>query len=197
MKAAGVFALTGGAASGKSTVAAMLRKKGVRVLDADALTRTLYEPGSPILGSIEKIFGTTDKSKIREIVFKDVEKRKRLEALLHPVIQSLSQKFFELERQRGYNGPIFYEASLIFEAGRENDFEGILWVTCPESLQLERLMTGRGISEALSRAILASQTYGQDSKIDEARRKKCRWIVDTSTSIEETEKQVDRILAEL
>src|SRR5690606_18150449 len=119
-----IWGLTGGIASGKSTVARIFAENGIGVLDADALTRELSAPGGAAHAAIEKRFGTADRSRLREMVFRDPQARKDLEGILHPLIRLESERRIRdalSERMaKGERLPLrmIYEATLLVETGR-------------------------------------------------------------------------------
>jgi dephospho-CoA kinase len=158
-------ALTGGVATGKSTVAALVRRAGVVVIDADELARQVTAPGTPGLAAVAATFGQDlvtaagelDRKRLGALVFAAPEKRRQLEALLHPRIrEALGERLTALglvDRPR----PFVYEAALIYEAGRAGEFRAVWATDCPRPVQLERLMKRNGIDAAAAERIVASQ----------------------------------------
>jgi dephospho-CoA kinase len=154
-------ALTGGIASGKSTVADLFAALGVPVIDTDLIARQVVEPGQPALAAVVEAFGAgmlgpdgrIDRRRLRELIFADVAARRRLEAILHPAIRT------ELERQsRAAGGP--YQVlviPLLAEGGRRYHVDRVLVVDAPEALQVERLMRRDGVSREQAAAALAAQ----------------------------------------
>ena len=157
--------LTGGIASGKSTVASLFASLGVPVLDTDQIARDVVEPGQPALAQVIASFGDAvlapdgrlDRRALRATVFADPAARARLEAILHPVIRA------ELARRsRDAGGPYqVWVIPLLVEGGRTDDVDRVLVVDCPVDLQLARLRARDGESEASARAILAVQASRQ------------------------------------
>ena len=157
--------LTGGIASGKSTVAQRFADLGVPVIDTDDIARDVVAPGQPLLSELAATFGkellqvngTLDRRALRQIVFADPAARLRLESLLHPVIRA------ELAaRSAAAGGP--YQVlviPLLVEGGRKIDVDRILLVDCPEDLQIARVLKRDQSSEAEARAILAAQSSRQ------------------------------------
>src|SRR5712664_1702120 len=146
--------LTGGIASGKSAVAAMLREMGFAVLDADSLAHRLIEPGQPAYNEVLQEFGQAvlaadgrvDRAKLAAIVFADRAKLDRLNAMVHPrVAAALVHQFDEWERN-GVRDAAFVEAALIVEAGIHKKLDGLVVAWCAPAQQLERLRA-RGLSE--------------------------------------------------
>jgi dephospho-CoA kinase len=158
-----VFGLTGGLGSGKSTVAAHYRRRGLPVIDADALAREVVAPGSPGLAEIVREFGAEvlqgaalDRPKLAALVFGDPAARQRLEHITHPRIQALRDARL---RELGARGePLAcYEVPLLFEKGLEATLRPVVVVSVPEALQIERAQQRDRASEAMTRARLAAQ----------------------------------------
>jgi dephospho-CoA kinase len=159
-----VIGLTGGIASGKSSIAKILRSLGAAVIDADLIARQIVVPGSPALEEIRATFGEEfitpqgelDRKKMGALVFSDLSAREKLNFITHPrIAQKMSD---EAERARGEQNPAaFLEAALLFEAGWHEGLDGVWVVAIPESVQLERLMRRDGYTEEQARIRLASQ----------------------------------------
>lgn len=154
-------ALTGGIASGKSTVADHFRALGVPVIDTDVIAREVVEPGQPALAAITAAFGPEvldaegrlDRRRMRAQIFADPDARRRLEAILHPAIRA------EMERQSRAAGGAYQVLviPLLAEGGRRDHVDRVLLVDVPEALQVERLMTRDGVSREQAQASLAAQ----------------------------------------
>jgi dephospho-CoA kinase len=167
MAAVVVVGLTGGIATGKSTAAAALARRGAPVLRADDLAREVVRPGTPVLEAIREAFGpevllpdgSLDRAAMARRVFSDPEARRRLEALTHPAIRARAEAWIGEARRRGAPA-VVYEVPLLFEVGLHRPGGGIdrIWVVAarPE-VQLERLMRRDGLAEAEARARLAAQ----------------------------------------
>jgi len=154
-------ALTGGIASGKSTVAGLFGALGVPIIDTDVLAREVVAPGSPGLASVVARFGAQilddagglDRARLRSIVFADPQARRDLEALLHPLIRARTA-----ERSRAAGGAYqLVVVPLLIETGTAGDYDRVLAVDCEPATQIARLMLRDGASEADARAILAAQ----------------------------------------
>ncbi len=191
--------LTGGIASGKSTVASLLRNRDYLVLDADVLSRELLEPGQDAYKEVVREFGEgillspggpVDRKKLGAIVFADAAKRGRLEAIIHPRIREITAKWFASLDRPGGPDMAFEDAALILEAGLKTAFDRVIVCWCKPEQQLERLLE-RGMSEEDARQRIAAQM-----PMDE-KRKLADEVIDCSGSIEETERQVDAALARL
>jgi dephospho-CoA kinase len=183
--------LTGGIASGKSAVAAILRELGFHVLDADSLAHQLIEPGQPAYEELLREFGPSildssgriDRAKLGAIVFADRAKLGRLNAIVHPrVAEAVSRQFDEWERN-GTRDAAFVEAALLIEAGMDKQLDGLVIAWCKPEQQIERLVA-RGLSEAEARRRIAAQ-LSVEEKLRHATEK-----IDCSGSLEETRRQV-------
>ena len=190
--------LTGGIASGKSTVAALLRERDYLVLDADSLSRELLEPGQAAYNEVVKEFGegilgpggAVNRPKLGAIVFSDAQKRARLNAILHPRIQDISAKWFTALDRPGGPDMAFEDAALILEAGAKKNLDLIVVCWCRPEQQLQRLEQ-RGLSAEDAKLRIAAQM-----PIDE-KRKLADEVIDCSGSMEETGKQLDAALARM
>jgi dephospho-CoA kinase len=157
--------LTGGIATGKSTVNALLASPSVRVVDADALAREVVEPGTPAYKQIVAEFGPEvlqpdgqlDRARLGEIVFPDAAKRKRLEAITHPAIRARFEKIMADLERAGFDGILIWDASLLVESGGMKNMDRVVVVTTDPATQLRRLTERDGSSEAAARARTASQ----------------------------------------
>jgi dephospho-CoA kinase len=154
-------ALTGGIASGKSTVAELFAALGVPVIDTDVIAREVVEPGQPALAEVVAAFGSDildasgriDRPHMRQRIFADPDARRRLESILHPAIRA------EMARQSlAAGGP--YQVlviPLLAEGGRRDHVDRVLLVDAPEELQVQRLMTRDGVTRAQAEASLRAQ----------------------------------------
>jgi dephospho-CoA kinase len=190
--------LTGGIASGKSAVAAMLRELGFSVLDADALAHKLIEPGQPAYEQVLREFGPSiidgqarvDRVKLGALVFADSAKLARLNAIVHPrVADAVSRQFDEWQRL-GTRDAAFVEAALVVEAGLHKHLDGLVVARCRPEQQLERL-AGRGMREDEARRRIAAQMPVEE-KLRYATEK-----IDCSGTLDETRQQVEALAAKL
>lgn len=160
------IALTGGIASGKSTVAAMLAELGAAIIDSDAIARDLTAPGGAAIAPIRAAFGeetidaqgALDRARMRARVFGDPQERRRLEAILHPMIAARSE---ELARAAGGRHPVVvFDIPLLVETAAAQPgarFDRVLVVDCPPSRQLELARRRGAMPEAEVRAAMAAQ----------------------------------------
>jgi dephospho-CoA kinase len=186
-----LVALTGGIATGKSTVAEMLQELGARLVDADQLARQAVAPGSEGLRAVVARFGPEmltkdgqlDRKRLAELVFRNPRERAALEAIVHPIVAELSRE--AIRAAAGAGAPlIVYDIPLLFEVGRAGEFSTIVLAYLRPELQLKRLMERSGLSEPEARARIAAQMPIDD---------KCElatWVVDNSGTREQTRSQV-------
>jgi dephospho-CoA kinase len=186
-KLSNVWGLTGGIASGKSTVARIFSELGIPVVDADQVARQLAAKGGAAHLPILDRFGTTDRSSLREIVFSDPQARKDLEAILHPLIKA------ESERQLQKLGPgvVLYEAALLVETGRYKDFRGLIVVDAPREQRKQRLIERDHCSPELAEKILLAQSS------DENRRAAATFVLENSGTEQELRAKIELLAQEL
>jgi len=188
-----LIGLTGGAGSGKSTVAGMLRELGATVLDADQAAHTVYESGSLGFDMIEREFGPeyvhddrVDRARLGELVFKDADARQRLNAIVHPLVREWMAARTADALIHGA-AVVVQDVPLLFENGLEGIYSAVVLVYVPEAVQLQRLVEGRGLSEERARSIIAAQM-----PIEE-KRGRAQHVIDNSGSREETQAQVRKL----
>jgi dephospho-CoA kinase len=190
-----ILGVTGNIASGKSTVAKELARRGAAVLDADQLAREVVESGSSVLKKLVKLFGTEilqqdgnlDRDRLGQMVFADVKVRAMLNQIMHPEIAKKS-----VERlQKLKNNPdlplIVYEAPLLFEVGAENRVDKVLVVKIAPEEQLKRLMSRDRLGEKSAQQRIVSQMT-QQQKLERA-----DYIIDNSGSVAEMQQQIDAL----
>jgi dephospho-CoA kinase len=192
------WGLTGGIASGKSTVAAMLREEGFAVVEADRIAHQLIERGGGAYAEVAELFGeavlnvdgSINRGRVAAIVFNNPEKLKQLNEIVHPkVALELRRQFEELEKSTRY--PVaFVEAALIFEAGLDKILDGVVVAWCQPEQQVARLIE-RGMSEAEARKRMAAQMPVEE-KLAMAAEK-----IDCSGTVEETRRQVKELAGQL
>lgn len=190
-----VFGLTGGIASGKSTVAGRLRARGVPVIDADELAREVVAPGTDGLRAIVEAFGTgvlgpggaLDRKALARVAFSDVAARKTLEGITHPRITRLALERAQ-ELARAGEPLACYEAALIVENGMADAFRPLVVVACPEDVQVARVRARDGASaeDALAR-IRAQKPLSEKVAVADH-------VIDTSGSMEASAKRTEEVL---
>jgi dephospho-CoA kinase len=192
------IAITGGAGTGKSSVARMFKDLGAEVLDADQAAREAVAVGQPAWEELRRLYGadffnhdgTLNRSRLAARVFGNPEERRDLEALIHPlVVQEIMARVAELEA-RGVK-LVLVEVPLLFETGREPAFDRVIVVAAPEAVQIRRLKGRDHRGEAEIRGILKAQWPLQD-KVARA-----DYVVDNGGSRRLTERQVKNIWGEL
>lgn len=154
--------LTGGIASGKSTVSTMLGELGAVVIDADALAREVVERGTPGLDAVVAEFGPAlltpegdlDRAAMGSLVFGDVAARKRLEAIVHPLV---FERMVALEQAAGDDDLVVHDIPLLAEGGRADTFDAVIVVDCPPELQIARMVSDRGWSREDAESRIAAQ----------------------------------------
>jgi len=187
-----IIGLTGGIASGKSTVSALLVSKGARLVDADVIAREVMLPGHEVLAAAVKQFGseilspdgTLNRGKLGDIVFQDPAALQALNNLTHPAIRrEIKERMNSMEEEDPKKLTIV-DIPLLFESGLENMFHEILVVYVPREVQIARLMERNGLSLEQAEARLNAQ-------LDiEAKRNKADYIIDNSGELAHTEQQV-------
>lgn len=183
--------LTGGIGSGKSAVASRLADLGAAVVDADAVAREVVAVGTPGLASVVAAFGpgvlaadgSLDRPALGRIVFAEVEARRRLEAITHPLIGARSGELIAAAQASGA-AVLVHDVPLLVESGLAGSFDAVVVVEAPLALRLARLRA-RGLTEDEVRSRIASQAT------DEQRRAVATHLVDNSGSLEELGRQVE------
>jgi len=191
--------LTGGVACGKSTVSAMFRELGARIIDADVLAREALEPGRPAYKDTVCIFGKRilgsdgriDRKALAGIVFGDPAKRSMLEAVVHPRVFEEEERIYDEMAVSDPHRLIIFDAALICETGADKRLDRLVVVWCRPETQLKRLIGKSGMSK--EDAILRLQAQ---MPIDE-KRKHATHVVDNDGGMEDTRAQVERIYREL
>ena len=186
--------LTGGIASGKSTVAGFFAELGAGVIDTDHVAREVVAPGEPGLAAVSEAFGPDvisssgelDRRALRALVFANSDERRRLEAILHPLIRART-----LEKLDRLDAPYaLVVVPLLFETGFESLVDRVAVVDCPRDVQLERLLARDGIDEAQAEAMLSAQ-------IDSATRlARADDVIDNSGDRERTRERVRELHAQ-
>jgi dephospho-CoA kinase len=190
-------ALTGGIATGKSYVREQFERHGVPTIDADVLAREAVAPGTPGLAAVVERFGpeilaangSLDRQKLASVVFADTDARLELEAIIHPEVRRATDRQFDRLDPATHPFAIA-DIPLLYEVGRDRDFDTVIVVACQPETQLRRIME-RGISEAEARQRLAAQL-----PIEEKARR-ADYVIRTDGTFEETDRQVKDVLAKL
>jgi dephospho-CoA kinase len=188
--------LTGGIASGKTAVAAMLRELGFQVFDADVTSHKLMEPGQPAHDEILQTFGAEfadssghiNRAKLGAAVFSDPAKLARLNAILHPRVEQAMLHQLEAWQHSGIRDAAFVEAALLVEAGFTKNLDGLVVAWCQPEQQLNRLRS-RGMTEPEARQRIKAQMPVEE-KLRHA-----TYSINCSGSLEETRAQVQALAA--
>ena len=192
-----VLGLTGSVGMGKSTAAAMLRRLGVPVHDADATVHDLMTPGGAAVAAVAKVFpdtrrkdGGIDRVALGRRVFADGKALQRLERILHPLVRRSQQRFLAAARARR-EPLVVLDVPLLFEGGGEARCDKVLVVSAPPAVQRARVMARPGMTEARFRAILAKQTP------DREKRRRADYVVPSGLGRALTFRTLKRIVREL
>jgi dephospho-CoA kinase len=185
--------LTGGLASGKSTVAAHLSALGAAVFDADRIVADLYRPGGPGEAVAAQIFGTevldprgaVDRTSLARIVFADPEKRHALESRIHPMVGAEIERLFEEARTEGARVAVA-EASQLLEAATENRYDRVLLVVAPEEERIGR-WSRKGGDPDDARRRMAAQISPQEA------RRRATDVLSNDGSLEELKEKVEAL----
>lgn len=188
--------LTGGVASGKSTVSAILRELGAVVIDADQLAREVVAAGTPGLAAVVAEFGPgvltaegeLDRPALGAIVFADEEARRRLEAILHPLIRARSA---ELEATAGADAVVVHDIPLLAETGQAGTFDAVVVVDVPVETQVERMVRLRGMTREDALARIAAQATR------EQRLAVATHVIDNTGTLEDLRERVTEVFEEL
>ncbi|MCI2958538.1 dephospho-CoA kinase [Agromyces atrinae] len=193
-----VIALTGGIASGKSTVARRLVEHGAVLIDSDVLARRVVEPGTPGLAAIREAFGpevlrpdrTLDREALGARIFHDDEARRTLNAIVHPAVKELGARLRAEAVEANPAAIVVHDIPLLVEAGRADEpFDLIIVTEAPKKTRIARLVDERGLDVAHADARVEAQAS------DEERRAIADVVIDTSGSIAKTMSQVDAVWA--
>jgi dephospho-CoA kinase len=188
--------LTGGIASGKSTVSAMLADLGAVVIDADQLAREVVAKGTPGLARVVDAFGPEvltpdgelDRPVVARIVFDDEEKRKVLEGIVHPLV---FERYAELEDSAPGDAVVVHDIPLLAESGRADTFDAVVVVETPAEVQLERMLRDRGWSREEAESRIAAQAT------PEQRRAIATYLIENTGTREDLRRRVAEVFEQL
>lgn len=192
-------ALTGGIASGKSTVAAMFKELGARIIDTDELARRAVQKGTDTLVEIVWCFGPgilgpdgeLDRAALRRIIFNDPRARKQLNAMVHPVVQKMvADELARLEREAP-GAVVLVDVPLLYEVGWDKGFDTVILVYATAGQQALRLAQRDGVSIDQAQAALKAQM-----PIDQ-KKQRAQFLVDNTRGLAETQKEVGDLWARL
>ncbi|HET7195486.1 MAG TPA: dephospho-CoA kinase [Nocardioides sp.] len=188
--------LTGGVASGKSTVSAILDDLGAVIIDADALAREVVAPGTDGLREVVEAFGgdvltedgELDRPAMGTIVFADAEKRRVLEAIIHPRVR---ERGAEIEAAAGPDDVVVHDIPLLAETGQAEGFDAVIVVDVPTQAQVERMVELRGMTREDAEARVAAQATREE------RLKIATHVVDNTGTVEDLRRRVTQVYREL
>lgn len=183
--------LTGGLASGKSTVSGILKQKNIPVVDADEIAHQVLRPDGEAYAEVVRVFGPgfvnsdgdIDRRKLGQHIFADSSRREKLESIIHPLVQ---QKVLQFKLQCEKRGDVFaiYDVPLLFEKNLQSQFDGVLLVSCSEALQIQRMRqrnqwSDQEIHDRLKAQIPLAQ-----------KEKKSTWVLQNNSSLEDLKMSV-------
>jgi dephospho-CoA kinase len=188
--------LTGGVASGKSTVSALLAELGAVVIDADLLAREVVAPGTAGLAAVVEAFGpealepggSLDRPALGALVFADPERRRVLEAIIHPRVRARAA---EMEAAAAPGAVVVHDIPLLAETGQAASFDAVVVVDVPAEVQVQRMMTIRGMSEQDARARIAAQASRED------RVAIATYVVDNAGTLDDLRARVEEVYRSL
>lgn len=190
-----LIALTGGIASGKSTIARRLAERGAIIVDADQIVRDVQSPGSPVLTRIAEAFGpevitsegALDRAALGARAFGDPELLKQLNAIVHPAVREESQRRFEQALADDAQAVVVYDVPLLVEARVDDPWDLIVVAHAPASVRRDRLVELRGMDEKAAQERIDAQVS------DEKRLTIADVVIDTAGDIAETHAQTDAL----
>ena len=196
-----LIGVTGGIASGKSTLSKRLAQLGAVVVDADALAREVVEPGTAGLAEIERVFGPSviapdgslDRPALGAIIFADADKRAQLNAITHPAIWTRGKQLFAAAEAENPDVIIVYDVPLLAEAAEDRPmkFDSIVVVQADIATRVDRMVNLRGMSRDEAERRLGAQAT------DDERLRIADVVIDSNGTLEQTREQVDSLWAEL
>ncbi|MBK5239537.1 MAG: dephospho-CoA kinase [Actinomycetales bacterium] len=194
-----LIGLTGGIASGKSTVARRLADHGAVVIDADIVAREVVAPGTPALAAIARKFGPTildaggalDRARLGSIVFGNSEQLEKLNAIVHPAVKLRTAELLTQARASNPDAVIVYDVPLLVEADVAHNYDEVVVASAPEDVRVQRMVELRGMTEEAARARIGAQA-------SEAKRLAIADVViDTGGGLQHTLAQVDALWARI
>jgi dephospho-CoA kinase len=191
-------ALTGGIATGKSYVRSRLSTHGIPTLDSDVLARDAVAPGTPGLAAVAKRFGadvllpdgSLDRRALGQVVFGDPQARADLEAIVHPHVREATGAWLDRLAAAGESLAVV-DIPLLYETGRDRDFDRVIVTSCPRSQQVARVVERDGLTAAQAQARIDAQLPA-DAKV-----RKADFVIDTGGTFGDTNRQVDRVVEKL
>ena len=186
--------LTGGIATGKTWVRARFDDLGVPTIDADVLAREVVAPGTPGLTAVVNRFGrdmltaagALDRQKLARVVFADSAARRALEAIIHPEVRKAIDQWFDALDPRAHRWAIA-DIPLLYETGRDRDFDAVIVVACDPETQVQRVMERDGLSGQDARQRVAAQLPIEEKSA------RADYVIRTDGTLDETDEQVKKV----
>ena len=193
-----MIGLTGGIASGKSTVAKILERLGAAVVNADVLAREVVEPGRDAWQEIVDAFGadvlqpdqTLDRQKLRAIIFNHPEARKKLEVIIHPRVRALAEQRIRQHDAAGYE-IVVYEVPLLFEGNLQDTLRPVILVACTIETQIRRLQQRDQLDAASAQKHIDAQMSLED------KRRLADYVIENDGDLDDLERQVRTVLGKI
>lgn len=193
-----LIGLTGGIASGKSTVAKILERLGAAIVNADVLSREAVEPGRDAWKEIVDAFGadvlqadqTLDRQKLRAIIFDHPEARKKLESIIHPRVRALAEERIRQHAAAGYE-IIVYEVPLLFEGNLQDSLRPVILVACAADTQRRRLQQRDQLDAAAAQKHIDAQMSLAE------KRRLADYVIENDGNLEDLERQVRAVLEKI
>ena len=193
-----IIGLTGGIASGKSTIASFFKDEGIPVIETDQIAKTILQPGSDAFNEVVKHFGEEillsegiiNRKALGERIFKDEPERDILNQIVHPEVRIITQSKADVLKKEGH-AIIVIDVPLLFEAGFDQDVDQTLVVSVPKDIQIERLMARDGIEKAYALKKTNAQMPLKE------KRKRADFVIDNRGSILDTKNQFNEVLKAL
>jgi len=190
--------LTGGIASGKSTVAKILESLGAAIVNADTLAREVVEPGREAWKEIVAAFGAEvllpdqsfDRQKLRTIIFNNSDARRKLESIIHPRVRALAEQRIREHSAAGY-GVIVYEVPLLFEGNLHEWLRPVILVACDVDTQLRRLQQRDGLDRAEAQKHIEAQMSLEE------KRRLADYVIENNGSLDDLKRQVEAVLEKI
>lgn len=193
-----IIGLTGGIATGKSTVASFFKEAGIPVIETDPIAKMVLTPSSAVYDRVVEHFGPSillsegiiNRKALGERIFNNEDERDILNAIVHPEVRTITQSKADVLKKEGHDW-IVIDVPLLFEAGFDRDVDHTLVISLPKAIQMERLMARDGIDQAYARKKIKAQLSLKE------KRQRADFVIDNRGSILDTKKQFNEVLAAL